>query len=100
MNKTSSIVVLVIGALILLLSAFAGNIGLADVPGLGPQQMIGVIVGLVVLVVGAFLNQNAGRTSSIAVGGTDGDNDKGWLDSLTKAEEVGNTQVDDSDRKG
>ena len=93
-SKTSAIVVLVIGAVILLLSVFAGNIGLADLPALSPAQSIGAIVGIVVILIGASL-----RPKSNPAGGQEPQGESGaeWLDSLTKADEVTSTQVVDKE---
>ena len=99
-NKTSAIAVLVVGVLILLLAAFAGNIGLADVPGLSSQQTIGVIVGVIVLAAGAYLIQDSDAGNGSVRRDDGNDNDKGWLDSLTKAEEINSAESDDNERRG
>lgn len=54
-NKTASIVVAALGALILLASLTADMTGLGDDPGFGKQQTIGTVVGVVVLVIGLYL---------------------------------------------
>ena len=88
-NKTSTIVLLVVGALILLVSIFADSIGLGEEPGLGFQQTIGVIFGAVVLALGAYLYWKVGQSG----GSEQADDGAGWLDSLTKAEEVSNNEA-------
>ncbi len=62
-NNMTAIVVLVLGALILLASALADVIGLGDDPGFGRQQTIGVLLGAVVLAVGAYLRRKSGQAS-------------------------------------
>ncbi len=65
-KKTSSIVVIAIGALLLLASLTADMTGLGDDVGLsplqtfGPRQMIGTVVGIAVLAVGAYQYKKAG----------------------------------------
>lgn len=54
-NKTSSVVVLALGAILLLASLLADVIGIGDDPGFGRQQTMGTVAGIVVLVIGAYL---------------------------------------------
>ncbi len=63
-NKTASIVVAVLGALILLASLTADMTGLGDDPGFGKQQTIGSVVGIVVLVIGIYLSRAKGPEST------------------------------------
>jgi hypothetical protein len=65
-NKTASIVVIAIGALMLLASLTADISGLGDDVGFGSQQMIGTIVGIVVLAIGAYLYKKSGPGNSSA----------------------------------
>ena len=62
-NKTSSMVVLALGALLLLASLLADVIGIGDDPGFGRQQTMGTIAGVVVLAVGAFLYKKTDQDS-------------------------------------
>ncbi len=59
-NKTSSIAVIVIGALVLLASLTADFTGLGDDAGFGMQQTTGTIAGVIVLAIGAYLHKKAG----------------------------------------
>ena len=54
-DKTSSVVVLVIGVGILFVSLFADIIRLGNDPGFGYQQTIGTIAGVVVIAIGLYL---------------------------------------------
>ena len=65
-NKTASIVVIAIGALMLLASLTADITGLGDDVGFGPQQTTGTIVGVVVLAIGAYLYRKGGSGNSSA----------------------------------
>lgn len=95
-NQSSAMIVLVVGAVILLASVFAGNIGLANVPALSAQQATGVVIGAVLLAVGFFLNNKSGQNTNKTSPG--GDSDAAWLDSLTKAEEIDSDKS--ADREG
>jgi hypothetical protein len=59
-SKTASIVVIALGALMLLASLTADMTGLGDDAGFGSQQMIGTVVGIVVLGIGAYLYKKSG----------------------------------------
>ncbi len=59
-KKTSSIVVIALGALLLLASLTADMTGLGGQVGFGPRQMIGTVVGIAVLAVGAYQYKKAG----------------------------------------
>ncbi len=59
-KKTSSIVVIAIGALLLLASLTADMTGLGGHVGFGPRQMIGTVAGIAVLAVGAYQYKKAG----------------------------------------
>ena len=63
-NIKSSMVVLVLGALILMASLLADIIGIGDDPGFGRQQMTGVVVGVAVLALGAYLYKKDNQGSS------------------------------------
>jgi len=54
-KKTAGIVLLVVGMVILVLSLAADPIGIGGSPGFGPRQIVGVIVGAIVTVVGLVL---------------------------------------------
>lgn len=53
--KTAGIVLLVIGIVVLLLSLLADVIGIGGSPVFGYRQIVGVIVGAIVAVVGLVL---------------------------------------------
>ena len=71
-KRTSSIVVVVLGALLLLASLTADMTGLGDdvelslLQTFGPRQMIGTVVGIVVLAVGAYLYKKGGTGNTSA----------------------------------
>jgi hypothetical protein len=54
-NKTASIILLVVGAGLLVASLLADVIGIGDNPGFGRQQTMGTIAGAIVTAVGLFL---------------------------------------------
>ena len=54
-KKTIGIVVLVVGIIVLLLSLVADLIGIGRTPIFGSNQIIGTIVGIIVVVVGLVL---------------------------------------------
>ena len=71
-KKTSSIVVIVLGALLLLVSLTADITGLGDdvelslLQTFGPRQMIGTFVGIVVLAVGVYLYKKGATENTSA----------------------------------
>ena len=71
-KRISSIVVIALGALLLLTSLTADMTGLGDdvvlspLQTFGPRQMIGTVVGIVVLAVGAYLYKKRGTGSTSA----------------------------------
>ena len=54
-NKVASVVVLVIGIGLLLVSLLANVLGIGDNPGFGRQQTLGTITGAAIAGVGLFL---------------------------------------------
>ena len=71
-NKTSSMVVLALGALLLIASLLADVIGITDDAGFGRQQTMGSIAGVLVLAVGAYLHRKGENGSSVDAGPMDG----------------------------
>ena len=59
-RKTVSIVVVALGALVLLASLTADMTGLGDAGRFGSKQMMGTVVGIVVLGIGAYLYKKSG----------------------------------------
>ena len=59
-NKTTSIVVTALGALILLASLAADMTGFGDQVAFGPVQMTGSIIGILLLGIGAYLYRKTG----------------------------------------
>ncbi len=51
----ASVVVLVLGAGLLLVSLLADVIGIGDNAGFGPQQTMGTVAGVVVIAIGVYL---------------------------------------------
>jgi len=65
-DKTASIWVIALGALILLASLTADITGLGNSVGFGPKQAIGMVVGIVVLAMGAdFFKYSYTRSTSV-----------------------------------
>jgi len=58
-NKTTNILVLVIGIGLLAASLLADVIGIGDDPGFGNQQTMGAIAGVVITAIGLFLTLRA-----------------------------------------
>jgi hypothetical protein len=46
----------VVGIIVLLLSLFADLIGIGGYPGIGTKQVVGIIVGVVIIVIGSILH--------------------------------------------
>lgn len=63
-QKIPAIVVILLGALFLLASLLADVTGIGDDPGFGRQQIMGTILGVVVLAVGAYLFKKADKGKS------------------------------------
>lgn len=63
-QKTPAIVVVLLGVLFLLASLLADVTGIGDDPGFGRQQIMGTILGVVVLAVGAYLFKKADKGKS------------------------------------
>ena len=71
-NKTFSMVILALGALLLLASLLADVIGIGDDAGFGSQQTMGTVAGVLVLAVGAFLYNSSDQGGGSDSGATDG----------------------------
>jgi len=54
-RKMMGVVLFVIGVMILALSLLADPIGIGGVPGVGPDQILGAVVGAIVAVGGVVL---------------------------------------------
>ncbi len=54
-NKTASIVVLVLGVGLLVVSLSADVTGIGDDPEFGPKQIMGTVAGALITVVGLYL---------------------------------------------
>ena len=65
-NKTPSIVLVALGALILLASLTADITGLGDDSVFGPIQTTGTVIGIVVVAVGAYLYKKDGTGNTSA----------------------------------
>ncbi len=63
-NKTASLLVLLIGAGLLAVSLLADVIGVGDDPGFGPQQTKGSIAGGAILLLGLILVLRGGGDDS------------------------------------
>lgn len=51
--RQRNVVLLVVGVLLLLISAAADHLGLGSAPGMGWKQIVGMLVGLALAAVGA-----------------------------------------------
>jgi len=60
-EKTLGLVVLVIGVLLFLVSAFADALGIGGSPGIGWKQILGVIVGVAVAAYGLMKMRSGPR---------------------------------------
>ncbi len=54
-KKTMGFILTVIGIIILLISLFADPLGIGGYPGLGVKQIAGIVIGAVIIVVGAIV---------------------------------------------
>jgi len=54
-NPVFAWVVIVVGALLVLISLFADQMGLGRSPGFGWRQILGVVVGALVILAGGYL---------------------------------------------
>ena len=65
-DRTSSIGVIALGAIILLASLTADMIGLGGQAGFGPKQAIGAVIGIIVLAIGTdfFKSSGTGNTDA------------------------------------
>jgi len=52
--KTISLVLLIIGAVLLVLSLFADLIGIGSYPGMHSSQIAGIIMGVILLALGLY----------------------------------------------
>jgi len=53
-TKTISLVLLIIGAVLLVLSLFADLIGIGSYPGMHSSQIAGILIGAVLLALGVY----------------------------------------------
>jgi hypothetical protein len=60
-RKNTSMIVMIVGAILLVLSLAADSVGIGSYPGFHGAQIAGVVIGLVVLVVGYFIQRSAGK---------------------------------------
>ena len=56
-KKTIGIALIVIGVIVLIVSLAADAIGLGGAPGFGYKQIIGVLAGVIVAVIGYFYSR-------------------------------------------
>jgi len=63
-DTASSIAVIALGALILLASLTADMIGLGDQLGFGPKQIIGTVIGIILLAMGVDFLRAARREAN------------------------------------
>jgi hypothetical protein len=55
-KKTLGLILIVVGIVVLLLSLFADLIGIGGYPGIGYKQVVGIIFGVVIIVIGSILH--------------------------------------------
>jgi hypothetical protein len=58
-KKTWGFIFTVVGIIILLLSLFGDLIGIGGYPGLGYKQMIGMIIGVLIIIIGFILHRKS-----------------------------------------
>jgi hypothetical protein len=58
-KKTWGFIITVVGIIILLLSLFGDLIGIGGYPGLGYKQMIGMIIGVIIIIIGFILHRKS-----------------------------------------
>ena len=58
-KKTISLVLMIGGAVLLILSLAADSVGIGSYPGFHSAQIAGAVIGLVVLVIGYFYGRTA-----------------------------------------
>jgi hypothetical protein len=58
-------VAIVVGALLVLISVFADPLGLGRASGFGWKQILGVVVGALVLLAGGYLWRRQGRQGKV-----------------------------------
>lgn len=54
MQATSGTILLIVGVILILVSAFAEQIGIGTEPGFGWRQTLGVVIGVAALVAGVL----------------------------------------------
>ncbi len=54
-RKTLGYILVAVGLIVLVVSAFADSLGIGGAPGFGPRQIAGSVGGLVVAIVGFWL---------------------------------------------
>jgi len=55
-KKVVGFVLTVVGIIVLLLSLFADLIGIGGYPGIGSRQIVGIIIGVVIIAIGSILH--------------------------------------------
>ena len=60
-KKTISLVLMISGAVLLILSLAADSVGIGSYPGFHGAQIAGAAIGLVVLVLGYFVQRMTGK---------------------------------------
>ena len=58
-KQTWGFIFAVVGIIILLISLFADLIGIGGYPGLGYKQIIGIIVGVLIIIIGLILHRKS-----------------------------------------
>jgi hypothetical protein len=56
-RKNTSIIVMIVGAVLLVLSLAADSVGIGSYPGFHGTQIAGTVLGLVILIAGYFLGR-------------------------------------------
>lgn len=57
MQKTVvGLILTVVGIIVLLLSLFADLLGMGGYPGIGTKQIVGMIIGVVIIIIGSGLH--------------------------------------------
>lgn len=56
-KKTLGSILTLVGITVLLISLFADLIGIGGYPGIGWKQVVGIVIGFVIIVIGSYVTQ-------------------------------------------
>jgi hypothetical protein len=56
-KKTLGSILTLVGITVLLISLFADLLGIGGYPGIGWKQVVGIVIGFVIIVIGSYVTQ-------------------------------------------